>query len=225
MNRISSRHVKGMLKRETAVLYGPTSHRVRLEWMTETGGTLNEPHGIMEEATETVNIQNNIPALWGPVMRDQREKTQLEGLALDIDQLGFWYFANDLNLADKDKLLILHLLKDKYYVGDGTGAGSIWTPDEDPSWTADEWIGYWLVFSDKRYKITNNSTTAVTVDLNSDPGSNALPALSTESEIMKLIKWHPIRQGLDVVAGALSPMAEENIFQSIFVSRIPAVGR
>lgn len=225
MNRISSRHVKSMLKQEAAILYGPTSSRVRLEWVTEAGGTLNQPHNIMVDATETVNILDNVAALWGPVMRDQREKTRLEGLSLDIDQLGFWYFANDLNLADRDKLLILHRLKDKYYAGAGTGAAAIWTPDEAPSWTADEWIGYWLVFSDRKYKITDNSTTAVTVDLSTDPGSNALPILSAEAEIMKLIKWYPIRQDLGVPAGALSPIFEENIFQSIFCSRIPIVGR
>ena len=214
-----------MLKRENAVLYGPTSHRVRLEWASETGGILNAPHNIMVGATETVNIQNDVAALWGPVMRDQREKTRLEGLGLDIDQLGFWYFANDLNLADKDKLIILHLLKDKYYVGDGTGVSAVWTPDDAPSWTADEWISYWLVFSDKRYKITDNSTTAVTVDLATDPGGNALPAASTEAKIMKLIKWHPVRQDLGLSAGALSPMHESLIFQAVFSSRIPIVGR
>lgn len=227
MDKISSRHVKKMLKQETAVLYGPTSQRVRLEWRTETGGTLNKPHNIYVGATITVNVLDNVVAIFGSFKSDQRERINLDRLALSIDQLGFWYFANNLQLADKNNLLILQHIKDKYYSGNGTGSGSVWTPDTDPSWTADEWIGRWLVFPDRRFKITDNGTESLTADLTSDPkdGGNILPTSSTQGKIMGLAEWYPVRNNLALQAGAIAPLETEMIFQAVFCSRIPIAGR
>jgi len=225
--KVSSRHVAKMLKAEFSAIYGHSSCRFRLEWITQTGGTLNVPHDELVDATDAVNIENDVAGMWGPVMRDQREKISIDGNMISVDQLGFVYFANDLNLQGRDNLVILQHVKDKYYIGAGTGAASVWTPDAAPGWTADEWITYWLVFSDRRFKITDNAAGNVTVDLTSEHeiANRSLPASSTTAEIMQLIEWHPVRRDPGVVAGALSPLNEQMIFQSVFVSRIPIVGQ
>lgn len=203
------------------MLYGHSSELFRLEWVTETGGTLNVSHNEYVGATKTTQVDLNIPGIWGPVMRDQRERIDIDGMMVSIDQLGFIYFANDLNLAGKDKLVILQHVKDKYYSGAGVGAAAVWTPDTAPAWTVDEWISYWLVFTDRRFKITDNDAGTLTIDL----GSGTLPTSSTSAEIMRLIEWHPVRRDLGVAAGALSPLNERLIFQSVFVSRIPVTGQ
>jgi len=177
--------------------------------------------------TDTLVVSDNIAGIWGPVMRDQREKIDLDGQMINIDQLGFWFFPNSLNLAGLDDLLILQRNKDKYYTAPGTGAAAVWTPDDAPSFTENEWISFWLVFSDRRFKIIDNDTTTITVDLTTGvPGSKqTLPVASTTAEILALIEWYPIRRDLGVNGGAMSPLASQTIFQSIFVSRIPVVGR
>ncbi len=219
--RVKSSHVSKMLKTEIAAIHGHSSGLFRLEWITETGGTLNVPHNEYAGATETVNVLADVAGMWGPVMRDQRERIEIDGNMISIDQLGFVYLSNDLNLQGKDKLVILEHVKDKYYSGSGTGSGSVWTPGTAPAWTADEWITYWLVFSDRRFKITDNAAGTVTVDL----AGGTLPEASTAAEIMRLIEWHPVRRDLGVAAGAISPLNEQMIFQPIFVSRIPIAGQ
>ena len=225
--RVSSKHVAKMLKTEISAIYGHSSGLCRLEWITQTGGSLNVPHDELVGATDAVNIENDVAGMWGPVMRDQRERVSIDGNMISIDQLGFVYFANDLNLQGRDKLVILQHVKDKYYTGAGTGAGSVWTPGTAPAWTADEWITYWLVFSDRRFKITDNAAGNVTVDLTSEHeiANQSLPASSTTAEIMRFVEWHPVRADPGVVAGALSPLNEQVIFQSVFVSRIPITGQ
>lgn len=218
--RISAKHVSAAIKREAMTLYGPSSQRVRLEWITESGGVFNAPHDVYVDPVKTPNVSDNVPGIWGPVMRDQRERITLADLALSIDQLGFWYFANDLNLANRKELVILQHVRDQYYTGAGTGLATVWTPDVAPSWTVDEWIGYWLVFSDRRFKVLSNAMLDVTVDLGVD---GILPTGSTTAELQQLIEWYPVRDDLAVSAGAMSPLNEIAIFQSVFVSRIPAV--
>ncbi len=227
MRKVSSKHVARVLKGEVATLYGHSSQRCRLEWITSTGGALNKPHNKMVGAIDTLNVSDNVAGIWGPVMRDQREKVNLDGQVFNIDQLGFWYFPNSLNLAGLTDLLILQRNTDKYYTEAGIGAGSVWTPDEVPVFTADEWISYWLVFSDRRFKITDNDVTTVTVDLTSGVPSSkrTLPTSSTTAEILGLVEWYPVRRGLGFEGGAISPLSSQTIFKSIFVSRTPVVGR
>lgn len=225
--RVSSKHVGKMLKAEIAAIQGHSSGLFRLEWVTKTGGTLNVPHNEPVGATVSVNIESDVPGIWGPVMRDQRERISIDGNMISIDQLGFVYLSNDLNLQGRDELLILQHVKDKYFTGAGTGAAAVWTPDDAPAWTADEWITYWLVFSDRRFKITDNAAGNLTVDLTTEReiANQSLPAPSTTAEIMQFVEWHPVRQDPGVVAGALSPLNEQVIFQSVFVSRIPIAGQ
>ena len=225
--RVSSKHVAKILKSEAALLYGHSSQRCRLEWITSTGGVLNAPHNTMVGKTDTLNVSDNVAGIWGPAQRDQREKPILKDQTISIDQLGYWYFPNSLNLAGLTDLLILQRNKDKYYTGLGTGAAAVWTPDIDPEFTSNEWISYWLTFSDRRFKITGNDTTTVTVDLTSGvPGSaQTLPTESTSSEILRLVEWYPVRRGLGIDGGAMSPMGSQTLLQSILVSRIPVVGR
>ncbi len=224
--RVSSKHVVKILKGEAALLYAPSSQRCRLEWITSTGGTLNAPHNVMVDKTDTLNVSDDVAGIWGPAMRDQREKIIFENQTLSIDQLGYWYFPDSLNLAGLTNLLILQRNKDKYYTGAGTGAAAIWTPATAPEFTADEWISYWLVFSDRRFKITDNDTTTITVDLTSGvpEGKQALPG-STTAEIIGLVEWYPVRQALGFDSGSMSPMGSQTLLQSIFVSRIPVTGR
>ncbi len=223
--RVKSSHVAKMLKAETAAIYGHSSGLFRLEWITQAGGALNVPHNEKVGATDTTNIMADVPGIWGPVMRDQRERISVDGNMISIDQFGFVYFANDLNLQGKNNLVIHEHVKDPSYTGAGTGAAAIWTPDEAPGWTADEWITYWLVFSDRRFKIADNAVGNLTVTLASEPNGLALPVAPTSAAIMRLIEWHPVRRDLGVAAGALSPMNEQMIFQSVFVSRIPITGQ
>jgi len=223
--RVKSSHVNKLLKVETSALYGHSSGLFRLEWITQTGGTLNIPHNERPDATDLTNIMADVPGIWGPVMRDQRERISVDGNMISIDQFGFVYFANDLNLQGKDNLIIYEHVKDPSHTGAGTGAAAIWTPGEAPGWTADEWITYWLVFSDRRFKIADNAVDNLTVTLASEPNGLGLPTDSTSAAIMRLIDWHSVRRDLGVVAGSLAPINEQMIFQSIFVSRIPIAGQ
>lgn len=220
MRNVPAKHIQAYLKQEVATLYGGTSQLVRLEWETETGGALNAAHGKNTGATKVTHILDNVQAMWGPVQENQRERIKLEGLALNIDQNGFWYFDNARNLAAKPKMVILHRLKDKFYSGLGTGALAVWTPDVAPGWTVDEWAGYDLVFSDRRFKVLSNTTTALTVTL--DGGT--LPAGSTTGEVLKLVEWYPVRESLDVLGGSFAPMGLESIFQSVYCQRMSTVG-
>ena len=219
--KVPSKHIDRMFKREKSLLYGHSSELFRLEWVTSTGGTLNVPHDAYVGATEMIQVEADVSGIWGPVMRDQRERIDLDGLMVSIDQLGFVYFDNNLNLQGRDKLMILQNVTDKVYSGAGVGAASVWTPGTAPAWTVDEWITYWLIFSDRRFKITGNAVGDVTVDLN----GGTLPTESTSAKIMRLIEWYPVRADLGVAAGAVSPINDQLIFQSIFVSRIPITGR
>ena len=227
MIQVSAKHVSKVLKGEVSALYGVSSQRCRLEWVTVSGGVLNSPHNINVGETKTLQVNEDVAGIWSPVMRDQRERVKFEDQVVMVDQLGFWYFANDLNLAGLQEILILQKFKDKYYTAAGTPASAVWTPTEAPSWSVDEWISYWLVFSDRRFKITSNTTTAITVDLTSGiPASKqSLPAGSNTGEIMGLVEWYPVRRDLGIEGGALSPLNAETIFQSVFVSRIPVTGR
>ncbi len=141
--------------------------------------------------------------------------------------LGFLFFDHSLVLAGKENLLILQKGQDKYFTGAGVDAASVWTPAVDPEWTANEWVSYWLVFSDRRFRIVSNTTTALTVDLATGPSqqTTTLPSGSNTGEIMRLIEWYPVRKDLGIDGGALSPMNTNTIFQSVFVSRIPVTGR
>ena len=194
--RVKSSHVNKLLKVETSALHGHSSGSFRLEWITQTGGDLNVPHNELVGATDMINISADIPGIWGPVMRDQRERINVDGNMISIDQFGFVYFANDLNLQGKNNLVIYEHVKDPSYTGAGTGAAAIWTPD-----------GH------------------LTVTLASEPNGLALPTDSTSAAIMRLIEWHPVRRDLGLAAGALAPINEQMIFQSIFVSRIPIAGQ
>ena len=225
--KVSSKHVNKVLKAETATLYGKGSQKFRLEWITSTGGSLNRPHNVMVGKTDTLHISDNVSGIWGPVMRDQREKVDLDGQMINIDQLGFCFFPNSLNLAGLQDLLILQRITDQYYTGDGIGAGSVWTPDGAPSFTLNEWISYWLVFSDRRFRITGNDEGTITVDLTKGipSGKQTLPTGSTTAEILGFIEWYPVRRDFGFIGGAMSPLNTQTIMQSIFVSRIPVVGR
>ncbi len=227
MPKVSAKHVSKVLKAETSLLYGQSSQRCRLEWITSTGGVLNEPRNLMVGKTDTLVVSADVAGIWGPVMRDQRERVNLDGAMISIDQLGFWYFPHSLNLANKDDLIILQKNKDRYYTGAGVGASAVWTPDTAPTWTVDEWIKHWLLFSDRRFRVTSNTTAAVTVDLTTGVPTDlqTLPTDSTSGELIGLAEWYPVRKDLGFAGGALSPLGAGTIFQSIFCSRIPVVGR
>lgn len=205
---------------EAASLYGVSSQLVRLEWITETGGTFIASRNAYEGATPTINVLDNIAAIWGSVQRDQREKLSLEEQSMAIDQQGYWYFDNALNLTGKPNLIILHRVMDELYSGDGTDASDVWTPDDDPSWTTNQWRGYWLVFPTSRFKILSNDGISVTVDF--DGGT--LPAGSTAGEILTFIKWKPYRNDLSNPGGSLSPLGQEGVFQSLLCTRLGIIG-
>jgi hypothetical protein len=225
MKKVSAKHVNTVLKREFSALHSTSSSDCRLEWITIAGGVYNEPHDTYTGATETVNIDTAVTGMWSPVMRDQRERIDLEEQTLSIDQLGFWFFSNGLNLSSRNDLVILQKDKEKYHSGSGTGAAAIWTLDVDPEFDDDEWLEHWLVFADRRFKIIDNNGTSVTVDLTSGIGGSTLPAGPVTGEIMGLVEWYPVRRDLGFSAGVLSPINSRQMFQSIFCSRIPVTGR
>lgn len=216
----TGRAINKMNNLEAESLYGGSSQIVRLEWITKTGGTPNPAYGVNEGATPTTNVLDNVAAIWGPVQRDQKEKTTISEETLSIDQQGFWYFANDLNLTGKPDLLILNRKMDKAYSGDGTSAAAIWTPDTAPAWTVNEWTGYWLVFPTSRFKILSNTVSALTVDLDGE----TLPVGSNTGEILTFVKWKPTRDDLSTPGGSLSPLGQEGIYQSILCNRLGIIG-
>jgi len=217
---IKSQHINKMRNIEAASIYGVGSQLVRLEWITETGGTFVPSRNAYEGSTKVTNVLDNVAAIWGPVQRDQREKVSLQEQAMAIDQQGYWYFDNSLNLTGKPNLIILHRMMDELYSGDGTDASDVWTPDDDPSWTVNQWRGYWLVFAASRFKILSNDATSVTVDLN----DGILPVGSTAGEILTFVKWDPDRDDLSNPGGSLSPIGQEDVFQSLLCTRLGIIG-
>ena len=55
--RLSAKHVNEMMKREAMALYSQASQRFRIEWITESGGTLNVPHNVNVGATKNEAFQ------------------------------------------------------------------------------------------------------------------------------------------------------------------------
>ena len=217
---IRSQHINKMNNLEAAAINSPSSQLVRLEWITEVGGTYLESQRVFEGATLTTNVLDNIPAIWGPVQRDQREKTRIFDQTISIDQQAYWYFDNAQNLSYLDKLMILQRVMDLLFSGDGTAAAAVWTPDAVQAWIVNQWKGYWLVFPTTRFKILSNDATSVTVDL--DGGT--LPVGSTAGEILTFVKWRAVKDDLSNPGGSMSPLGQEGIFQSVLCTRLGTVG-
>lgn len=68
-----------------------------------------------------------------------------------------------LNLRAKDKLRFVQLLNNNTATGDASYSGQTLT-DSSKSWTTNQWVGYDIVMSDRRYKILSNTATTVTID-------------------------------------------------------------
>lgn len=219
MSLIKSRHISKVRSVEIAALNGPASQNIRLEWITESGGTHNAPNDTNEGAVKTTHVLD-VPAIWGPVNTDQKEKTRLDQNNMSIDQVGFWYFSKTLDLADKKELVVIHKVKDTYFSGAGTTAAAIWTPDVAPSWTIDQWKGHWILFGDNRFKVLSNTDSALTVDLD----GGALPVGSNVGSIYILVIWNPVRDGLGLPSGATSPLGDELVLQSVYCSRQELIG-
>ena len=215
---IKSRHINKIRSIEIAALNGPSSQDVRLEWVTISGGTYNAPNDVYVEATKSVNILD-VRAIWGPESDDE-EKSSLDENKMEINQNGYWYFSKTLDLSNTPELVILHKVKDTYYKAAGTTLADVWTPNTAPTWSVNQWQGYWLVFPDSRFKILNNDTTSITVDLD----GGALPVGSNIGEILRLVVWNPIRDDLSVPGGVTSPLGGELTFQSIYSSRQDLIG-
>lgn len=216
MIEVSHLTLKRLRQKAIETLYSSLGQNVRIEWVTRSGGTYNDAWDITEGGTPSDNILDTVAIISG------LEEPQLQLLDKSIIDASpaLLFLETDINLKNRPNFIIAQKIETEYWKGDGTGASTVWTPDSPPSWTADEWIGFSLWFSDRRFEITDNDTTTLTVDL--DGGT--LPTSSTEAEIVSIQEWFPSLNAPDLADGMVSPLGDSQLLQSLLITKIPVRG-
>jgi len=198
-------------------LYSAAGQKIRIEWITESGGSAKAAWGIDHDGgSETENMLDTRCL----ISNLKRSQFDLLDKAIVERKPVLIRLETDVNLKTRPNFVIVQRLDTKYWTGNGVGSGAIWTPDSPPGWTADAWTSFWLWFSDKRFEITSNTTTALTVDLD----GKTLPASSTSSEIVAVKEWYPILNIPDLADGMDQPLGDSQLSQALICTKLPYVG-
>jgi len=219
MTTLASYDYDTMLNIALDRLYSAQGARVRVEWITETGGVAKSNWEFSTGTTETVN-RDDTRAWILPLSRPDMKV--LDADIVEYNPAMIWLDFN-INLFNRQNFTLVHkIITGQYHKANGTGTSTTWTPDTTPDdWTGDQWIGYYLWFSDKRFKITDNSTTALTVTL----AGKTLPATSTEGEIVGCQEWYPVFNKLAVDQALVQPHGEGMLLQKLLCTQIPYRGQ
>ncbi|GEM_PF-4365788 len=213
---ISHLDITRMKQEADKTLYSALGQLVRIEWQTQSGGIYKNPFEVYVGGTLTKNVLDTVALISS--IRDSELK--LMDSEIVRANPAIIKLRTNVNLKNHPNFRIIQKIKDEYWTGAGTGAGSVWTPDSAPNWTADQWRGFWLWFSDKRFEVLSNTATALTVNLAGD----TLPASSTTGEIMSVKEWYPVFNQPTLGGGVRSAAGTHQLLQSVLCTEIPIRG-
>ncbi|MDD5539912.1 MAG: hypothetical protein PHG61_04380 [Candidatus Marinimicrobia bacterium] len=126
--------------------------------------------------------------------------------------------ATDKYLSGLPKLRIVHCFNTNKVTGTGTGSGAMWTM-ATAAWTKNQYVNYWLVFDDRRFRIISNTAITLTVDL----AHFALPD-SGSFTIQSLIEYYPKFEEPSLAAGMDLPLGNDLPLQTLICSRQALTG-
>ena len=219
------------------MIYSGEAQIIRLEWfgtdtsegtvyVARSGGSIDtlttgynkyfrDTPQTIEDASWYLYTEDNISAYIHIV--DEFDTRQFDNQKIVIGDTLI-YMKTSLNLYKRDKLRVVHLLDTEKITGTGTGSGSNWL-DESASWDTNKYKGFWLVFSDRRFLITANTGTQLTVNLD----GYTLPA-SGSYTIQPCIEYSTKIINPDLADGLSVPLGDEIPFQVLVCERIEQSG-
>lgn len=206
--------IRKMMK---GVMYSSLGQPIRIEWETTSGGTLKESFGIYEGGSKTENIFDTNAII---TSIDYRALKQLSQEIL-VNNPAIIQIETDINLQNSSRFTIVQkLTTEGWGAKEGSGAADVWTPTAAPSWTVNQWKGFWLWFGDRRFKILSNTTTALTVIL----GDQTLPTDPTNAEILEVQEWYPVFNNQSLSEGMRYPFGDGQLLQGILCTKLPVPG-
>jgi hypothetical protein len=180
---ISSWEIQNIRHTITDILYAGDSQLVRLEWLSQTAGESSvyaEKAGgsadvlttgynpYFDETPQTISgnkiylyTETGVPA--NIHIADDWDVKAYDNQKLMVGD-AIIMLATSVNLAKRDRVMIVHCLDTEKVSGTGTGSSATWT-DTSASWTTNQYKGMYLIFSDRRFLITANTATTLTVNL------------------------------------------------------------
>lgn len=170
------------------ILYGELGQFVRLEWETETGGTWRPSYKVYEGTTITDHVEDNVRCLKRSLGLNELKLVQDARLSVGD---AVWSLLPTKNFSLKKKLTIVHKLMDQKVSGSGSGASDVFTVT-GASYTVNDYAGWWLFFSDRRFQVESNTADAFTVNLK----GGTIPATGS-FEVMPASEWYPMIQNPD----------------------------
>lgn len=213
---ISENNIRKMRIRADATMHGAMAQNIRLEWITKVGGTPNVAYDVVEGGTDNLNIFDTKAII---THIDDNRLLEL-GMTLTDADFFFINIDTDINLKTKPNFRIIQKIDTEYYQGNGTGASAVWTPGVAPSWIVNQWVGYWLWFSNRRFLIISNTATALTVTL----GNYTLPIESTSGEIVSVKEYKPINDAPALSDGMRTALGSGLLFQTVICTTTGSVG-
>jgi len=198
-------------------MYSPLGQTIRLEWETISGGTLKESFNIIEGGSKTEHIFDTNAIITSVDFRVLQQLSQ----EIISHTPAVIKIETDINLQNSPHFMIAQKLDTVGWGAKvGSGSSAVWTPTVAPSWTVDQWKGFWLWFSDRRFLIESNSTTALTVDLR----DQLLPVSETSAEIIEVQEWYPVFNNPSLSDGMRYPFGGGQLWQSVLCTKIPIPG-
>ena len=216
---ISKRDLEVMRKVANSDMYSPLAQSIRIEWETISGGVLKESFQIYEGGTKTEYVQD-VQAIISSIDSDRSNIQQLDSTILTFNP-AIVKIETDINLRNSPNFIIAQkLTTEEWGTKAGIGAAAVWTPEDDPNWTIDQWKGHWLWFSDRRFEIVSNIAIAVTVELR----DQALPTALTNADIIEVQEWFPVMNNPSLSDGLRTTLGNEQLWQTILCTQLPVPG-
>ncbi len=221
----------------TDTLYSGEAQSIRIEWygtdtdegstyVARTGGSVDSLttgfHRGWGQTAQTVDgstwylfTETGVAAQIH--VMDEFDAKRYENLKVAVGDVLI-YVATSLNLNRRERLHFVQLLDNEKVSGTGIGSGAVWT-DSEAVWTTDQYQGYDLVFSDRRFPILSNTGTVLTVELN----GFSLPA-SGSYTIQPVIEYMPKIINPDIGDGLNIPIGDEIPLQVILCNKASQSG-
>lgn len=201
-------------------MYSAMAQSIRIEWETVAGGVLKPAFNIYKGGSKTEHVQD-VQAIITEIDTAVMPQIQFLDSHILTNSPAIIKIETDVNLKNMSRFMIAQKITNNEWGSlPGSGSVAVWTPSADPSWTADQWKGYWLWFSDRRFEVLSNTTTALTVNLR----DQALPTLATNAYILGVQEWYPVFNDQSVSNGLRTLLGTEQLWQAILCTKIPVPG-
>ena len=216
---IGKRDLEVMRKVANKDMYSPLAQSVRIEWETISGGVLKESFQIYEGGTKTEHVQDT-QAIIISIDPNRSNIKQLDSAILTFNPVII-KIETDINLKNSPNFIIAQkLTTEEWGTRSGIGASAVWTPEDVPNWTVDQYKGHWLWFSDRRFEIISNTAIAVTVELR----DQVLPTALTGADIIEVQEWFPVMNNPSLSDGLRTTLGTEQLWQTILCTQLPVPG-